>query len=313
MMLNFKGTLSLLFLFACNCGSDSLQEPGTVHLKRPAPTILDSIPNIQSDSYGTFRTLSDLNNFWMKKITSVDNLRIRYRKNNQPSEKDSLHVLDSLFHQYSDNRLADISSFVLKGDRTRENFKGLLYLITGPKTDAALIDSLRSLFPEQVRNSADGILLAKLISERTGTRPTGRYNKALLSLPFQDNKSSKIKLEDVKSEYLLLDFWTSWCSPCRHENRFIQQNLTQIELPGLVTVVGVSLDANESKWLKANDADKISYLSIIDTRSFEAPLAVAFGVRRIPDNVLLDKQGNIVARDLWGQRLIDFVKELKHR
>jgi peroxiredoxin len=121
----------------------------------------------------------------------------------------------------------------------------------------------------------------------------------------------KIKLSHFRSKYVLLDFWASWCGPCRGENPNVVAAYNQYKDKGF-TVLGVSLDQPGQKeaWLKAIQKDQLTWQQVSDLKGWNNTAAQKYGVRSIPANFLIDPAGKIVARDLRGKELLDKLAEI---
>ena len=118
-----------------------------------------------------------------------------------------------------------------------------------------------------------------------------------------------VKLSDVKGKYILLDFWASWCGPCREENPNLVKTYTEYKDKGFA-VLGVSLDDNKAHWLKAINDDKLAWENVCDLRGDKNKVALMYGINAIPNNFLIDDKGTIIAKNLRGKALDDKLKEL---
>ena len=115
-----------------------------------------------------------------------------------------------------------------------------------------------------------------------------------ISLP--DTKDSIIKLSSLKGKVVLIDFWASWCGPCRASNPGVVRLYAKYKTKGF-EVLGVTVDTKKDAWLKAIRQDNITYTQVINNGSENSPAAV-YGIRFIPSTFLLNKKGQIVAIDL---------------
>lgn len=122
-----------------------------------------------------------------------------------------------------------------------------------------------------------------------------------------DNKSRPVSLDEFKGSYVLLDFWASWCRPCRAENPTMKEAYHKYKKHNF-QILGISLDVDRSKWLKAIKEDKLPWKQISDLNGGENKVAKLYGVGSIPMNFLLDPNGIIIAKNLRGKDLEKFLK-----
>ncbi len=129
-------------------------------------------------------------------------------------------------------------------------------------------------------------------------------------LEFPDPDEKMRKLSDLRGKVVLLDFWASWCGPCRRENPNVTRIYSQYHDKGF-EVFSVSLDSDAASWKRAIEADKLVWPNhVSDLRKWQSQAAAIYGVRSIPSTFLLDKEGRIVQRDLRGADLERAVKQL---
>jgi len=122
-------------------------------------------------------------------------------------------------------------------------------------------------------------------------------------------KDSIVKLSSLSGKVVLIDFWASWCAPCRAANPYIEKLYKKYKAQGF-EVYAVSIDVKKEAWLKAIKKDKLTYTQVIENTGWYSKVAEQYYVDQLPTNFLLDKEGKIAAINLEGKALFDKVKTL---
>jgi thiol-disulfide isomerase/thioredoxin len=129
-------------------------------------------------------------------------------------------------------------------------------------------------------------------------------------LEFPDPDGKMRKLSDLRGKVVLVDFWASWCGPCRRENPNVTNIYSKYHDKGF-EVFSVSLDSDAASWKRAIEADKLVWPNhVSDLKKWQSKAAAIYGVSSIPSTFLLDKEGRIVQRNLRGADLERAVKQL---
>lgn len=175
-----------------------------------------------------------------------------------------------------------------------------------PERDYAFMDSLGRAFKIAKKGDMQGVgafveLLDKLASIRDGAVAPA------LELPTPEGQN--FSLTSLKGQVVLVDFWASWCGPCRRANPEVVKLYKAFSSKGF-TVLGVSLDDDKAKWTEAIKKDGLTWHHISDLKRWESATNQVWQVTSIPTSFLIDKDGKIAARNLSGEALTAKVAEL---
>jgi thiol-disulfide isomerase/thioredoxin len=259
-----------------------------------------------------FDTFIELNNHFSKKYSEHETRSSNPKNQKSMTETESNQFRDSVReagYAIIRERSNSILKYIQTHGKNEESLNGMVYLAYDFNISLKKFDSVFQLFPLKLQNSSSGKALANIKKEKKVLDVGSHYNLQIRNLVFWDTAGNKKMLSSINTRYILLDFWASWCPPCRHQNRWLEDHMESIERPDL-SIVAISMDQNKAKWVKASREDKMHLLNICDFKDLESPIAKEFKLNGVPHNVLLTKEGEILAYDLWKEDLVDVIKSL---
>lgn len=168
------------------------------------------------------------------------------------------------------------------------------------------IDRLFHNFSDEIKATDEAKELAKQI-EKTKALAIGSKVQDF-EAPTPDGTSAKLS-DHLGAKATLIDFWAGWCKPCRAANPHLKELYLKYKDQGLA-VIGVSLDKTKEEWLKAIEEDELPWLQLSHLQYFNGPIATSFNIRSIPSAIILDADGAILAKYLYGKEVDDKLKEV---
>lgn len=206
------------------------------------------------------------------------------------------------------------------------------------KAERELMGQIKTMFPEMgssfiavftannfLNAQTDLPVLEGLAEKLQKENPSPKYAQAFIAgvrrirgigvgdiapdFSLNDPDGKQVSLSSLKGKYVLLDFWASWCGPCRKENPHVVKLYEQYKDKNF-EIYGVSLDRDKDAWIKAIKDDNLTWVHGSDLKYWSSEVAVQYGVNGIPATYLLDQEGRVIAKNLRGMALEKKLEEL---
>jgi peroxiredoxin len=172
--------------------------------------------------------------------------------------------------------------------------------------DSKDFEEMFSTMSSTYRSSYTG----KVVAQRLAAAKKFAIGQPAINFSQMNDKGEEVSLAQVnKGKYVLIDFWASWCGPCRTEYPYLKKAYSQYRDRNF-EIIGVSLDDNKANWLQAIKSNGFQWIELCDLKGRQNEVASAYGIAAIPQSFLIDPQGNIIAKNLRGDDLLEKLKEV---
>lgn len=224
--------------------------------------------------------------------------------NQLPPLQEKLKMIDESQPEYKkvnaaiDNVLDSITSFRQQYVKEHPSLlaSGMFVYLLQDKLPVTEFEKLYLALHDDVKGSD----ILSGVPERIAAKKSTVVGKQAPSFTMNDTEGKPVSFSSFKGKYVLLDFWASWCVPCRKENPYLVKAYQKYKDKNF-TIISVSSDSKAEMWKEAIQKDGLTWVHISDLSGIRNSVAKLYGVQPIPDNFLIDPNGTIIARGLHGE------------
>lgn len=259
---------------------------------------------------------NDLLTDFNKKSTEIGKKLSKFQKDNlqkmqEAKKKNDTLVINQIMTEYNSfqNELNEYSEqFITKNTNAILSVLLLENFIKQNSLETTKVQEYYNSLTDEVKNSKSGLRVKEMLDAITSVEIGKKAPD--FSAPSPNGKT--ISLNESLGKVTIIDFWASWCGPCRMENPNVVALYNELHEKGL-NIIGVSLDRDAAKWKEAIAKDGLTWNHVSNLKFWQDPIAETYNVKAIPATFILDENGVIIARDLRGAELKAKVEELLNK
>lgn len=277
-------------------------QPGTIKI-----VSTDSFSNAKikgSEAYDLFKELDAKGKSYNDQIMELSTQYTNFRK-----QKDTVGMnrTEALIDSISEVQKEEVYGAYLKNNPESPIAMLAMQQYAGWEINAEKLEPIYNKFSAAVKAYPSAVQFKEDLET---AKKTG-IGKIAMDFTQNDTLGNPVSLSSFRGKYLLIDFWASWCGPCRAENPNVVKVFNKFSDKGF-HILGVSLDreGQKEKWLKAIHDDHLTWSHVSDLKFWDNAVSKMYGIKAIPQNILLDPTGKIIAKNLRGEDLDQKLTEI---
>lgn len=267
-------------------------DKGTITLHTP-----DSIYKAKVEGSAAHKDLEELNEHLKGVTDEINALQLQYRQYYIAKDQENMKKLEPRFDEL-EARQKNVYGDYLQSNKRSPIAMYVLTQYAGYELEPEDVEPKFNQLAKNVRSSFAGQAFAKRLEAAKKTA----VGQPAMEFSQKDVDGKEVSLASFRGKYVLIDFWASWCGPCRAENPNVVKAYSKYKDKGF-DILSVSLDDKKDKWLAAIEVDKLTWTHVSDLKGWSNAAAELYSIRAIPQNLLIDPNGRIVAKNLRGELL----------
>ncbi|GGB80680.1 thiol:disulfide interchange protein [Flavobacterium suaedae] len=301
---------------------DKPQEKANFILERGRITIDINTDTIYKSVQGGSFNNEKLHDYYTKTMANNNKMRDFQKENQsvmmkarQENDTATMNKLQKDYEALTKDMETTNKEFVKNNPKAYVNVFIIKQLLGSGNAERAEVEELYNNLDAEVKKTKDAKEIEEMLAKMKETEEAqAKVSEGKVAPDFSapNPEGQTVSLKDAMGKVTIIDFWASWCGPCRKENPNVVAMYNELHDKGL-NIIGVSLDKNAEAWKKAIADDNLTWTHISHLKHWEDPIAAQYGVRSIPATFVLDENGTIVAKNLRGEELKAKVKELLNK